>query len=358
MVFRIGKDGETTRLAVFPFDSTPEQLRQLSAAVAQACVTEVLPQLSQVEIVGIEALVTDMTFKAVVTMLPLPPLKIWFEGEEMGVAIVHQALSRASSEQQPSLYVCKVEQPLEAEFRVLAHNGQYKIFRSQDAQPLSAPINGYTQLNALQVVQRLEHVARWISIVKLAGSITSQIRPDAVRLQIYQDNQEIEAAQILLKYQWQVDRWQAPAFQIKIINTSAQPLYCTVLDLTELYAVRVNLFEAGGTWLQPGEEAWALGGRLLYAQLPQKLWNQGIMEYRDILKLIVSTAEFDARSLAQENLDTAQQRTVAVSHAQPSFLNRLMRQMQQRDVSDRSEVEERLDDWMTSQVMLTTIRPN
>lgn len=351
------EEGETTRLVVFPFDSTPEQLRQLSAAVAQACVTEVLPHLSQVEIVGVETLNTNVTFKAVVTMLPLPPLKVWIEGEEMGVATAHQALSKASPDRQPSLYVCEVKQPLEAEFRVLAHNRQYKVFRSQDAQSLGAPINGYTPSSALQVVQRLEHVARWISIVKLAGSITSQIRSDAVRLQVYQDDREIEAAQIFLKYQWQAERWQAPAFQIKITNTSDQALYCTVLNLTELYAVRVNLFEAGGVWLQPGEEAWALGGRLLYAQLPQKLWDQGIIEYRDILKLIVCTAEFDARLLAQENLDMAQQRTVHVRHAQPRFLDRLMRQMQQRDISDRPEGGERLDDWMTNQVMLTTIRP-
>ena len=79
--------GETTELALFPFDRPLEQLRQLSGAISEARVLEVMPQLSKIQISGIENLSSDMTFKAVVTSLPLPPKGVLLAWEQAGVSL-------------------------------------------------------------------------------------------------------------------------------------------------------------------------------------------------------------------------------------------------------------------------------
>lgn len=350
---------ETTQLALFPFFSAAVQLRDLTSAIATAEVTEVLPQLSKVNISNSENLTTDMTFKAVVTSLPMPPLGVWLAGDEQGVQKVRQALLAAEPENKPSLYVQEVTESEKVEFRVLAQNGQYLIARPADDRPLVEQISNYTPESAAQVVKRLEHIARWTNIAELASPPTSRIQPDAVKIEIYQAQEVITSPQIRLEYQLENNgKWKQPSFQVKLTNTSNELLYCALLDLTDRYAISAGFFAAGGVWLNPGAEAWVLGKKPVYASVPQQLWEQGITEFKDILKLIVSTAEFDATLLEQDELDLPRTRFVnRGTQGRKSTLNRLMNRVQTRNLGARPEEEELYDDWVTSQVTITTVRP-
>jgi hypothetical protein len=126
--------GETTLLALFPIDCS--DLHDPSKSVGEAEVTQVLPSLSKVKISGIENLSKDSTFKAVVTSVPLPPLGVYFEGEETGVKLARQALQSASFGNQPSSYVREEQELTKAEFRLLCSNEQYLIVRPTDDRPL------------------------------------------------------------------------------------------------------------------------------------------------------------------------------------------------------------------------------
>lgn len=342
---------DTTQLAVFPLDSTPEQLRQRSAAIAQASVVEVLPQLSRVGWEGEVTLDPATTYKAVVTSLPLSPIGVYLEGEPAGVEFVRQAIAPHAG-QSTSLYVRKVDQRAEAELRVVSRDGQYWITRAADERPLTDAIAGFNPESALRIVHRLEHIARWLMLLKLTAPAASRLLPDAVRMEIYQNEQPMQAAPIRLEYQNLSGQWRKPTFQIKLTNTSDEALYCTVLVLTELFAVQTSLFPAGGVWLQPGEEAWAAGGRRLNAELPQELWQQGITEYKDILKLMVSTVEFDPRLLAQGNLDAPSSATITTRGQATTALGRLLQREQTRTVTIADA-----EDWTTSQVALLIVRP-
>jgi hypothetical protein len=66
-----------------------------------------------------------MTFKAVVTSLPLPPKGVLMSGEAAGLDLVRSKLLSASSGNQPSLYIREVATPETAEFKLLAHDGKY-----------------------------------------------------------------------------------------------------------------------------------------------------------------------------------------------------------------------------------------
>lgn len=355
------KGGETTHLALFPFDSPTEQLQQLAQSLGEAEVTEVLPQLSRIQISGVENLSSDLTFKAVVTSLPLPPLGVHLEGNAGGIEFVRQALQVTEHDGKPSLYVREVRELEQAEFRVLAREGEYLIARLGDDRPLVAQVEHYTPDSARVVVRRLEHIARWTTIAELASPANSRIRPDAIRMEIYQGEQLLEGRQIRLEYKLDTNgKWKQPTFLVKLTNTIDETLYCALLDLTDRYAVKTCFFESGGIWLNPREEAWALQKQPLYASVPKGLWEQGITEVQDIFKLIVSTAEFDATLLEQDNLDLPRMRPADRTkgvRGRSSVLNRLMDRVQMRDVSSRSEEEEFYDDWVTSQVALTTVRP-
>ncbi|ARV60554.1 caspase [Nostocales cyanobacterium HT-58-2] len=348
---------ETTLLALFAFDSSFEQLRQLSVAIAQAKVLEVLPQVSKVQISGIGDLNTEMTFKAVVTSLPLPPKGVFITGEEAGIELARTALLQAGPQSQPSLYIREVTTFEETEFQLVARDGKYLITRPADDRPLVAEIQGYTTATALQVIQRLEHIARWTNIAELSSPASSRISPDAVQMVIEQNGQERQDVQLRLEYVQENGRWKSPSFRIKLKNTAQEPLYCALLDLTDRYAVSASLFDGGGLWLQPGQEAWALGGNSIYPTVPEKLWReQGITEVKDILKLLVSTAEFDATLLEQPELDLPS-RSVPTPRRGQGTLNRLMNRIPSRDLRAKPEEEELYDDWVSSQITITTVRP-
>lgn len=346
---------ETTELALFPFDSCPEQMQELSAAICEAKVIAVMPQLSLVQISGITTLDPEMTFKAVVISLPLPPKGVLITGESAGVKLARAALLSMSLGNQPSLYLQEVGTFEDAEFKLLARNGQYLITRPADDRPIVAQIQGYTEKNALQAIERLEHITRWTNIAELSSPATSSIPASAVQMVIYQEGQEVKDATITLQYQQQNGKWKSPTFKIKLKNNSNQELFCALLDLTDSYAVSPELLETGGVWLKPREEAWALGGENIYPTVREKLWKQGITQSQDILKLIVSTSEFDATLLRQNELDLPffPERDPGRGRG---TLNRLMKRVQSRDLRSAPE-EEVYDDWITSQINITTVRP-
>ncbi len=339
---------ETTIFALFPFDSPTDQLQQLSTSLGVAHVVEVMPQLSKITMTGVE-LQPEMTFKAVVTSLPLPPKKVLIVGEAAGVELARTALKTSQS-----LYIQEVTTP-DAEFKLIAREGKYLITRPVDDRPLVAQIPDYNTATATIAIQRLEHIARWTNIAELSSPATSRIQPSAVKIQIYQDGQELRDPEIRLEYRQENGKSKGPTFKVKLTNTSTEPLYCALLDLTDSYAVSAELLPTGGVWLQPAQEAWALGGEPIYPTISEALRKQGITEVKDLLKLIVSTAEFDATLLEQAELDLPS-RAIGRTNPGGGTLNRLMTRIQSRALNAKPE-EEVCDDWVTTQISIITVRP-
>lgn len=349
------KDGETMHLALFPITAQSEELRKLSNKLGEAQVTEVLPQLSQITINSITNLDKEQTFKAVITSLPLPPKGVYFAGEEEGVQLLKQALQN-TNDGQPSLYIREVSENETAEFKVVASNGEYIITRPADGIPIVNQIPGYSQQSAILVVQRLEHIARWTNLSELSSPANSRISTGAIQLEIHQDNQVLEDSEINLSY-YQDDsgKWNRPSFKIKLKNTSNETLYCALLNLTQKFAINAGFFEAGCVKLEPNQHAWAFGAKAIPAIVPDDLWQQGVTEYQDIVKLIVCTNEFDARLLEQDKLDLPR-KTYTQRSVRSSTLNRLMSHWQSRDLI-LDEPADEYDDWVATQVAIKTIRP-
>lgn len=348
---------EKTLLALFPFTSNAENLQELSQSIGKAQVTQVFLQLSKIGISGIEDLAHNQTFKAVIISLPLPPLGVYFEGEEDGVIQARQAIQSAGLNNQSSAYVCEEKELTKAHFRLLCQNNQYLIVQPQDDHPLVAQIDDYTPNNAKQAIQRLEHIARWQVIAELGSSGNRVIKDNDINMELIFGDQDLsQSEQMLLEYRLRDDGQRRPStIQIELTNNSNRTLYCSLLVLTDLFQVDFPFregMEAGYVKLSSGEIYQSQQGRLtLPRELPQK-----ITEFNNTIKLIVSTAEFDARLLIQGKLDA--HKDVATRDRgviNQNTLNRLMNKVQNRDWEDVEP--QRYQDWLTKQVTITTVRP-
>jgi hypothetical protein len=348
--------GETTTLALFPFDSPDEALGKDVSSLGTAVVIAVMPGISQIKIDGINDLTPDMAFKAAVAVLPLPPMGVLIGGEPAGAELVQQAIANTNGSNSPSLYVRAVESSADATFQVLAVDGEYRIKRPADDRILLAPLAGFTVNQAHLVVKRLEALARWTKVLELESSPTSKIAGNAVQLSILHGGEVSDDGQITLTYGPDDT---PPTFTIKLKNTSDRPLYCALLDIAESFAISADLFDAGGVWLDPGQEAIALDGGSVEATIPPEFASQGITEYKDVLKLIVGLAEFDARLLNQPGLDLPSTRSGdvrSVATEPQGMLNQLFGRIQTRELKPRAQANA-FDDWMTRQVVVITVRP-
>jgi pimeloyl-ACP methyl ester carboxylesterase len=368
------KDGETL-LAIFPAASTPEQLTQLSQALGEAQVMQVLPQKSKVKILsGSDRLSPTETYWAIVTNIPLPPLKIYIrseDSEKAGLELVKQALQTSAPNSKPSLYVSLVEDPIIADYDLLIRKGQYWITQPSDQRPLIAPIPenstqaDYTSENAHQVVHRLEHIARWTNILELSTPATSSVKTDDVEMEIsvLSGRQETSlsgddkiASEMRLEYTYENDEWVKPTIQIKLTNNSKKPLYCNVLDLAESYSISSDLldgYQTSSFKIPPkdsGKNNQIESGNIQLF-IKDEYLALGITEYKDILKLIVSTSEFDASLLQQDGLNPPQP-TRSIGGG--GTLDRLMAGVNSREAV---RAEGSYDNWMTKSCSITIVCP-
>ena len=352
------KNGETTLLALFPFDANIDDLRNPSKSVGTAKVTQVLPIKSKIDIQGVENLTSQNTFKAVVTSLPLPPLGVYFEGDEAGVTLAREQLKTAGlNGKQPSAYVCEEKELTTAQFRLLCRNNQYIIARPTDEQPLVAQIDGYTPDNADKAIKRLEHISRWTTIAQLANTAANGIKAGDVKMElIFTDEDLSETKQMRLQYKYKNAQWEKPEFKLKLTNTTKKPLYCALVNLSDNFSISAPFFTAGSVRLESGQEAYALDGEELELEVPDEYWEQGITEYKDIIKLIISNDEFDARLLNQDKLDVPRPTTKNIESSNQSSLERLMDRTQNRDIKPKSDAA-KFDDWYAEEITITTVRP-
>ncbi|MDJ0595672.1 MAG: caspase family protein [Pleurocapsa sp. MO_226.B13] len=353
------KDSETTLLALFDFDANIDDLRDPSKSVGTAKVTQVLPTKSKIDIEGVQNLTTGSTFKAVVTSLPLPPLGVYFEGDEAGVNLAREQLQTAGLNGKPSAYVRELQEIDNAEFRLLCRNNQYIIARPTENRPLVAQIDGYTQDNADTAIKRLEHIARWTQIAQLSNTAATQIKAGDVKMElVFADEDLSQSKQMRLPYKYQNGEWQPPEFKLKLINTTKnkKPLYCALVNLSDSFSISAPFFDAGSVRLEAGEEAYALDGEELLLEVPDEYWEQGITEYKDMIKLIVSNDEFDPRLLTQKKLDAPRPRARDIESPNQSSLERLMDRTQNREIRAKSDAV-RFDDWYAEEITIVTVRP-
>ena len=356
-------EGET-RIAIFPQGSTLEQLREIENAICEAKLTQVFTEVSIAEIIGDSSqLSQDKPYWAIVTEVPLPKLKVYFQGDDRGVELARTTLSSVDAGKS-SLFVRETESFTDADYYIEAINSQYCIKQPADKQPLVAPVpevpdnQGYTQQRANTIIKRLEHIARWRNILELKTPPTSQIKAGDVEMEVivtsgdHQYSSKTETSALPGEYTFQNNNSEPPGIKIKVTNKSAKELYFQVIELAGSYAIDVPEFfpERSSISLSNGNVA---EGEELEVEIPRKYLDNGITEYDTIFKLIASTRDFDASLLRQPGLDSPP--PVNRSSGLSGTLNLLMDKVYTRET--RRKKDKYIDNWMTQEVKITLIKP-
>ncbi len=348
---------DAAELALFAYGAADEDLEDPAKALGRAKVSKVLGATSQLDIIEGAADPAAGPLKAVITHFPTPRLRIKLDGDARGVDLARKALAASKFVREPA-------EGGAADFRLIARDEQYLIAKPDDDRPLVGQVDGYTDASARRAVERLEHIERWKTTAELDNPATS-IGPDELQVEILQDGKPLTGSEHCLEYtRGDGDEWVNPEVTIRLRDTGKRTLYVGLLDLPQTFGIFPMLSDVGCQRLEPGQETFANGGEPIQITVPDEFWQRGVTELKDIVKVIVSTSEFDTRRLAQEDLDLPKpiNRSAALEGLgvirgieELGTLERLMERVQTRHAGTGAA--KRIDDWWTLQFALTTVRP-
>ncbi|MER9217227.1 caspase family protein [Mesorhizobium sp. M0663] len=360
---------QSTLLAIFDLDNRVDVKLQADTALAMAEVKEVRPQLSLVDLKPRDAeLSSKGTYRAIVVTTPLPATGVHLAGNTAALELLRQALGNAGEDDAPSLLVREVKGEDHAELRVDADADSFRISRALSENPLVAEIEGINEIGARLAVDRLEHIARWDALARL-GNPVSRLADGLAEIVVLVQGRDESGKDawrdaesdggVHLEYQQIGGKWQQPQLRIELRNRSDTDLYCGLLWLGEDYSVSSALFPGGVEHIPAGRSAAANNGKAIYASVPQDQWRDGRTEARDIVKLIVSTEQFDPRLFDQPPIDRyVKTRSTKDAGQRPrNVLERLAKRVHSRALSTTPEGSEIIADWATSELALTVIRP-
>lgn len=371
-------EGEaSTTLAIFSQDVDVAQLLAIDNAMARASVTEVLPHLSRLKLAEDAALDSSKIYKALVVELPRPTFAVAYDGDLEPLALIETAIQNAG----PSLHIRLAKQADKPDFRLVAYNNRYHIYRAgeshapdtsrhraiavRDGKSIIAPVEGYSQASAAEVVRRLEHMARWTVFAQLKPLANRQIDASAIELRFWEGDgdadspKEITDPTLRLTY---LAPDQEPTFRISFTNKSAQTLYCALVCLSEDFSITSNIV-GDCVELRPKKTAWAHDKAPLYGIVPKPLWEEGVTECTDIFLAIASSHPFDATLLEQEGFPLGNNRSFTTPRC-ASPVSDIFRHLidmhnskKHRQASTKREQTTLFDTWMLKRISITFVRP-
>ena len=337
-------DGECTRVAVFQATADAAALARVGEALAQAELDTVQAARSRLRLLS-GALVAGVAYQAVLCATPLRRHGVALDGTAAEVAAVRAALASAMWVRET------VDSP---DLRLDCAPGRFSFQRADGTEP-TAPA-----ASAAEAVRDLEHLARWQHFADL-GNPLSRILDHEVELTVYAGKTGTDVLPLTdLRLAAQRDaqgRLQSPQFRIAVRNTGTRDLYVGLLALDELHACTSDLLVDGVRKLRPGDgPTWALDGKALQAAIPAALRAEGRTEARDLLKLIVSTQDFDIRHANLDPLRAPTLRQRAVPRPAAHMLDRLLARSQTRTISAAAD-DDMLADFGTRTFVVTTTEP-
>lgn len=301
-------------------------------------------------------LVTDgelddtVAYRAVVVSSPLPPLRASVQGDAEGVAALRSAV-RARDEDGPRL-VALVDSGDPADISVWAAPDGYSLRRASGERAVCP-----RAVTAEDAVKSLEHIAAWTRVHRLSNAST-QLSPDSVTVLVAPTGAtgpepwEVDG-QYRFVYGNDGAQPEPCPYAVTVTNASRRALWVSLVDLTDTYGVFADLVTSGAVELGAGQSTEIP----LQAVVPDELWTRGVTEVTDLLKLLVSTEEFDPRTLSQADLDVEADLQVREVRAAPrSAFDRMLDRVATRRARP-PEPGEGTPDWFTRDIIVTSVRP-
>ena len=321
----------------------------------------------------------DTVYCAVVSSVPLPPASVVFDdpadaaasGTSAGtVAALRSAIATSGPQGGPSVHIAEATaaNATGLTLRVAAQatgDGAPRIrILRVDGTPATADTPGLDAAAVTTVVSRLEHIARWEQLrmlgeqrSALAGAIELVMLPATPKeLTLPADRQPLTPSDgaYRLDYAKAGSEVVPPWVFIQLRNTTQRPLYVALLDLTDRYQCHAALFATQR--IEAGHAVTVFGGRAIPVTLPTGRPIVPGAQARDLLKVVVSEANFDASALELPMLDEPPTRGSTRGPA-TTTLERLAGRAITRDFGSADVVDLPAPDWAATIVPVVTVVP-
>ncbi|MEZ4686046.1 MAG: caspase family protein [Bacteroidia bacterium] len=298
-------NGGSTILAVFAEDE--EDLDNMANALGEVQTTAITAAHSIVEPVGEFLPARDQNYRCRVLSLPVEPNKVFFFGETPGLSLVRAILAKGEEE---SAFVKETLSLSEADYKLIALNGQYIISRAADGtadadfiarhgidfRPLVEQVPGFNQASAEKVLDQLVHITRWERSLELRNpqsDIEGQVKVELLKPGL---DELIQPDASGYRFSYKADE-DAPEFRVRLRNLGSKPLFCSLIYFSSDFAADPNTLDEGGLWLDPGATAWVGGGFPVSASVSDNYIKIGRNRLEETFKLMVSTEKFEPNLL-------------------------------------------------------------
>jgi len=327
-------DNPGIELSIFPFSSTPEEVRRSVGQLAVARVKQVFSVQSSVAVEG-RALDTAVQYKALVIKAIAPTVPIYLQGTSTGVDTLRRSIDGMNTDRVNAKIVSSKAQ---ATVVLDAGNRDYGVIRGPKlGEPLDVAMASlmYDPPIKTDVVEPLVNIAKWQQLCELTNPQFGRIPRKSVELQLWHNGQTfsgLDEREVCLKYDFKNGDWTTPIGKLRLVNNSDLRLYCGVFELSPDFSIDAQLFEEAGVWLMPNT---AVDVETLDFVIPSEFLRKGVFEAKTLLKLIASTKQFNPYVWHQGDLEESLRRGWSVKG---------------RDRSDEQ-------DWMTQDLWIRNIHP-
>lgn len=344
-----------TSLAVFE-EGTPPLAMQFHRAMATAEVVDAGITKSKVEILRNSRAWLDpsQTYICRISDLPIDPLAIYLRGDDPeGLNMLEDALLNSPNK----FYLVKSETRAAADYQLIANRNisrdidnpvpGFIITRTSDRddQPLVRQLEGLNYDNAKKAIRHLNHIARWDRIMELENP-GSSLHAEDVRIQLLQSHEDELYPEgkegIVLAYTKADDPNRLPRLRLRLVNTGDRKVFCSLLYLSSMFSIQ-GVYGDGGVWLNPGETSWAFRGRSIRGRIQPGVLATGKREVQETFKLIVSTEEFNNKSLHQQELEAPSLDLLAKGTTTRG-------KYKARSIMFSDEEDEKVDDWQATMI--------
>jgi hypothetical protein len=278
----------------------------------QVRVVGVAPDRSRVEPIGWQPPDTGRHYPVVVTRVPIPTATVLLDpgagapADQAALGLVADALGTAGPHGGPSphLGVLAAEDPRTVpELRVTAVAPGLAVILDSDGDPVDAPQPCRSPEEALGLVRRVEHVARWRRMLTLDNPRTrlaGAVAIDVVQARPWEQYDPMDrppmaadgSGTVHLAYRWEDGEWVPPdGVFVRLRNLTRRRLYCVLLDMTDRFRMHPHLFP--GDWTAPGT-AYVQDGERIDPHLPPAQTPTPGAKVVDWLKVLVSETPIDS----------------------------------------------------------------
>jgi hypothetical protein len=276
------------------------------------------PDRSGVEPVGWQPSETDLGRPLVLTRVPFPRTTV-VVGDEVGggsnepvrrftTRLITDALESAGPAGAASPFLRRLE-PGDAHtlaaLRVAfpAQETAVICICGSDGTRLDAPMRCTSSRHALELVRRLEHIARWRDVLELDNPCSRLAGAVAVEVVEALPGEEVDPVHraplipaadgaVHLSYRYTRNGWAPPhGVFLRLRNRSDRMLYCVLLDLTDRFRMHPYLF--AGNWVASGTAYVGDGCRIDMTLPPGREPVPGARGV-DWLKVLVAEAPIDS----------------------------------------------------------------